>query len=154
MTARSHPYRGRSTRSAPARYPSVSAEDYLERIGELVDRTGSARMVDIARVLGVSRPSVTAMVKRLAEAGYVDYTRYRGLALTARGQAVAAQMKSRHAALKRFLVLLGLDEPTQETDIEGWEHCLSAQTLARIESLTRFLENRPALVREFRRQAE
>lgn len=149
MASRTREHRLLAMRAAPSRRPSVSTEDYLERIGELVDNTGGARMVDIARVLGVSRPSVTAMVKRLAEAGYVDYTRYRGLLLTAKGRSVAVQMKNRHATLKRFLALLGLDEETQENDIEGWEHCLSPQTLAQVEALTRFLEARPALLREF-----
>lgn len=150
MASRSRQPRRHAPRAAPARHPSVSTEDYLERIGELVDCTGGARMVDIARVLGVSRPSVTAMVKRLAAAGYVDYTRYRGLWLTPKGRSVAVQMKNRHATLKRFLALLGLDEETQERDIEGWEHCLSPQTLAQLEALARFLEARPAVLREFR----
>ena len=136
----------------PARpRPSASTEDYLERIGELADRNGSVRMVEIARALGVSRPSVTAMVQRLADAGYVDYTRYRGLVLTGAGRALAAQMKDRHATLKRFLALLGLDELTQESDIEGWEHCLSPQTLERIASLIRFLEETPGVMRRLRR---
>ncbi len=150
MASRPRQQRRSPTRAAPGRRPSISTEDYLERIGELMDRTGGARMVDIARVLGVSRPSVTAMVKRLAAAGYVDYTRYRGLLLTPKGRSVAVQMKNRHATLKRFLALLGTDEETQERDIEGWEHCLSPQTLAQIEALAQFLEARPALLREFR----
>ena len=129
--------------------PSASIEDYLERIGELTERHGSARMVEIARTLKVSRPSVTAMVKRLADAGYLDYEKYRGLVLTAKGHAVAAQMRNRHATLKRFLALLGLDEQTQEDDIEGWEHCLSANTLERIARLTRFLEADPESLRKF-----
>ena len=58
----------RSAAVAPA-VPSTSAEDYLERISELIDRKGYARVVDIAQVLEVSQPSVTAMVQRLAEAG-------------------------------------------------------------------------------------
>lgn len=107
-------------------------------------------MVDIARALQVSRPSVTAMVKRLAAAGYVDYTRYQGLGLTPRGRVVARQVRDRHTMLKRFLAVLGVDEATQESDIEGWEHCLSAQTLGRVEQLTRFLEARPHLLRELR----
>lgn len=137
-----------------ASQPSASIEDYLERIGELTERHGSARMVEIARTLAVSRPSVTAMVKRLADAGYVDYEKYRGLVLTAKGRAVAAQMRNRHATLKGFLAVLGLDEQTQEDEIEGWEHCLSANTLERIARLTRFLEADPGLLRTFRKHLE
>jgi Mn-dependent DtxR family transcriptional regulator len=138
----------------PARArPSASTEDYLERIGELADPAGQVRMVDVARALGVSRPSVTAMVRRLAEAGYVDYTRYQGLVLTDAGRTLAAQMKARHATLKQFLALLGVDEATQELDVESWEHCLSAPTIARIEILTRLLERRPEILRQLRKPA-
>lgn len=150
---RKPPRRHARHRQAPPQ-PSASIEDYLERIGELTERHGSARMVDIARTLGVSRPSVTAMVKRLAEAGYLEYEKYRGLVLTARGHTVAARMRNRHATLKRFLALLGLDEQTQEDDIEGWEHCLSANTLERLARLTRFLEAEPDSLRKFQQHMQ
>lgn len=131
--------------------PSASTEDYLERIGELLDRNGSVRLVDVARALGVSRPSVTVMVRRLGASGYVTQGGEAGLALTAKGRRVAAQMRERHASLKRFLGLLGLDEAVQEQDVEGWEHCLSPQALERIEALSRFLTETPGLMERFRR---
>ncbi len=131
---------------------SMSTEDYLERIGELIERKGYARVVDIAAVLEVSQPSVTAMVQRLADSGYLNYEKYRGLVLTDQGRAVADRIKDRHLKLKRFLSLLGLDEQTQEDDIEGWEHCLSPATLKCLNDLTDFLEARPDLVLSFRRR--
>jgi Mn-dependent DtxR family transcriptional regulator len=150
--------RAAGRRAAPARAaapalptPSTSTEDYLERIGELMEAKGYARVVDIAARLEVSQPSVTAMVQRLAEAGYLHYEKYRGLVMTAAGQAVARRMRGRHAALKRFLSLLGVDEQTQEKDIEGWEHCLSAATLERLEELADFLEEHADLLEAFRR---
>jgi Mn-dependent DtxR family transcriptional regulator len=128
----------------------MSTEDYLERIGELIEQKGYARVVDIAASLEVSQPSVTAMVQRLAEGGYLHYEKYRGLVLTTAGRVVADRIKDRHLKLKRFLSLLGLDEQTQEDDIEGWEHCLSAATLECLSDLTDFLAARPALLDEFR----
>src|SRR5882672_576892 len=50
--------------------PSQSAEDYLERIHELIERKGYARVVDIASSLKVRQASVTSMVQKLAEAGF------------------------------------------------------------------------------------
>ena len=131
---------------------TASAEDYLERIGELIERTGGARVVDIAASLAVSRPSVTAMVQRLAEAGYLEYAPYRGLVMTDRGRTIAQEIKSRHATLKRFLSLLGVDEATQETDIESWEHCLSPATLQCLARLADYLEANPKVLQSFRRQ--
>ena len=54
----------------PKLSPSQSAEDYLERIHELIEQKGYARVVDIASSLKVKQASVTSMVQKLAEAGY------------------------------------------------------------------------------------
>jgi Mn-dependent DtxR family transcriptional regulator len=107
-------------------------------------------VVDIAASLAVSRPSVTAMVQRLAEAGYLDYAPYRGLVMTAQGRAIAQEIKGRHATLQRFLSLLGVDEASQETDIESWEHCLSPATLQCLASLADYFEANPAVLHAFR----
>ena len=53
--------------------PSQSAEDYLERILELIQETGQARVVDIANSLNIRQASVTNMVKKLCELGFVDH---------------------------------------------------------------------------------
>jgi len=129
--------------------PSISTEDYLERIAELIERKGYARAVDIAAALEVSQPSVTAMVQRLGRAGYLNYERYRGFLLTDKGLAVAAQIKQRHATLKRFLSVIGVDEQTQEDDIEGWEHCLSPATVERLGALADFFLAHPEAHRQF-----
>lgn len=142
-----------SSAVAPAEPPSMSTEDYLERISELIARKGYARVVDIAELLEVSRPSVTAMVQRLADAGYLHYEKYRGLVLTEKGQSVGQRIRDRHATLKRLLSLLRLDEAIQENDIEGLEHSLSPATLERLTDLTEFLEEqRERLEAFFRRR--
>ena len=137
--------------TAPRPAPTSSSEDYLERIEELIASKGYARVVDIAARLEVSQPSVTAMVKRLAEAGYLHYERYRGLAMTELGRAVAQGIRSRHATLQRCLSLLEVDEATQEQDIEGLEHCLSATTLQRLGELADFFESHPEVLKEFQK---
>ncbi len=142
--------RTRSRAQAPGRQPpSASGEDYLERIHELIERHGAARVADVATELGVRRPSVTAMVQKLARAGYLDYTRYRGLVLTGKGRRAALEVQQRHVTLKRFLGLLGLDEATAEHDIEGLEHSLSPQTLERLARLSDYLEPRREALQVF-----
>lgn len=143
---------GRRLRTPPnpsRQSPSISSEDYLERINELIERHGQARVVDIAACLDVSQPSVSAMVKRLAALGFLTYTKYRGLLMTDKGRAVAEGVKSRHATLQRFLSLLGVDTVTQEHDIEGLEHCLSKTTLQRLDALADFFESHPTILKEF-----
>ncbi|MHB9009412.1 MAG: transcriptional regulator MntR [Limisphaerales bacterium] len=126
--------------------PSAFVEDYLERIDDLIERKGYARTVDIAAALAVRQPSVTAMVKRLSESGYVSYERYRGLKLTEKGRQVARRIKQRHATLARFLALIGVPEAVREQDIEGMEHSLSAETVRSLEALSEVLEANPALL--------
>ena len=130
-------------------FPSTSTEDYLERIYELIEQKGYARTVDIAQALQIRQPSVTAMVQKLADAGYLNYEKYRGLTLTNKGRAVASAIRERHETLKRFFTLLALPSATQERDIEGIEHCLSPATLSSIARLTDFFEANPRILQEF-----
>ncbi len=103
-------------------HPSTSAEDYLERIHELIEEKGYARVVDIASSLNVKQASVTSMVQKLDGLGYLNYEKYRGLILTEKGKEVATQIQQRHETLTRFFSIFGLDPETQRRDIEGIEH--------------------------------
>ena len=131
--------------------PSQSAEDYLERIHELIEEKGYARVVDIASSLSVRQASVTSMVQKLGEAGYLNYEKYRGLVLTDRGREVARRIQQRHATLSRFFSLFGLDADTQRLDIEGIEHHLSPATVEMLADLAQFFEENPDALRAFKR---
>lgn len=133
----------------PAAVPSQSAEDYLERIHELIEEKGYARVVDIASSLKVRQASVTSMVQKLGELGFLNYEKYRGLILTDEGRNVAERIKRRHEMLARFFSLLELEEETQRKDIEGIEHHLSPETLAMISDLTKFFESNPKTLEKF-----
>ena len=129
--------------------PSQSAEDYLERIHELIEEKGYARVVDIAGSLDVKRASVTSMVQKLGDLGYLDYVKYRGLVLTEKGRAVATSVQRRHETLARFFSLLGLDAETQQRDIEGIEHHLSPATVVVLADLAKFFEGSPGTLKAF-----
>jgi len=135
------------------RHTSSAVEDYLERILELIDTKGYARVVDIAQRLGISQASVTNMVQRLDAEGLLKYEKYRGLVLTASGEALAQSIARRHRLLSDFLKLLGLDESTIEHDVEGMEHHISPATLQAIEALTRQLQGQSALLARVRKAA-
>ena len=124
---------------------SAAVEDYLERILELINSKGYARVVDIAAALKISQASVTNMVQRLDAEGLLNYEKYRGLILTAAGKTLARKIAHRHKLLTDFLKLLGLDDRVIYHDVEGMEHHVSAPTLRAIETLTAQLRRRPAL---------
>ena len=124
---------------------SVAVEDYLERILDLINTKGYARVVDIARALKISQASVTNMVQRLDRGGLLKYEKYRGLVLTASGEALARSITHRHRLLADFLKLLALDDDVIHHDVEGMEHHISPPTLRAIAALTKQLRRRPSL---------
>jgi Mn-dependent DtxR family transcriptional regulator len=133
----------------PRPEPSQTAEDYLERIHELIEEKGYARVVDIANSLRVRQASVTSMVQKLGELGYLNYEKYRGLILTDKGKAVARGIQKRHETLARFFSLFGLDAETQQRDIEGIEHHLSQDTVEILADLATFFEDNPRMLQNF-----
>ncbi len=130
---------------------SESTEDHLERIQELVDRHGYARVSDVAEALGLNRSTVSNMVRRLARRGFVNYQRYRGFTLTDAGRAVACDIKDRHRTLSDLLSQLGLGVDTIEQEVEEIEHHLRPQTLAALAALVEFWREHPDELQTFRR---
>ncbi len=130
---------------------SESSEDHLERIQELVDQTGYARVADLAASLHLSTSAVSNMVRRLARRGFVNYERYRGFTLTPTGRQVARHIKARHRTLTELLELLGLDSETVNREVEDIEHHLRPGTLAVLSELVSFWRACPDQLEAFKR---
>ena len=81
----------------------TSAEDCLEIIARLTDQHGHAHVSDIAKELGIRKPSVTATLKTLANKGLVQYVSYQPVGLTRKGAQVASKVIEKHQTLQRFL---------------------------------------------------
>lgn len=127
-----------------------SMEDYLEKIYELMNEKGYARVSDIASSLDVQPSSVTKMLQRLDENQYVTYEKYRGIVLTSRGQKLGHLMKQRHHMLADFLRMLDVSEETIQKDVEGIEHHVSPTTLNSLQALVLFFGEHPDCLRLFR----
>lgn len=115
-------------------------EDYLEVIYELVEEKGYATTVDISTYLNVSSPSVTKMVQRLDESGYLIYEKYRGIKLTDEGVRVARSIRNKHGLLAEFFKIIGVDEEIANNDAEGIEHHLHPQTIKKLDEFVRDLK--------------
>ena len=139
-----------ATRNPSALSASSTVEDYLERILELINSKGYARVVDIASSLKISQASVTNMVQRLDADGLLKYEKYRGLVLTTAGETLARNITDRHHLLSDFLTLLGIDEHVIYHDVEGMEHHISPQTLRAIQALTGLLQRQPGMLAKIR----
>lgn len=114
-------------------------EDYVEAIADLAAQMGEARVVDLARRLGVTHVTVNRTIVRLQKGGFVTARPYRAIFLTDKGRKLAAACKARHESVVAFLCAIGVSGRTAEMDAEGIEHHVSPETLA---AFKRFIASR------------
>jgi DtxR family Mn-dependent transcriptional regulator len=106
--------------------PSEAVQDYLKAIHSLGGADHVVSPADIALAMKVKAPSVTGMLKRLAEAGWIDYTPGDGAQLTATGVREARHVIRRHRLIELFLTqVLGLDWSEVDAEAEALEHAIS-----------------------------
>ena len=120
-------------------HASETAEDYVEAIADLVAEMGEARVVDLAKRLGVTHVTVNRTVIRLQKGGFVTSQPYRSIFLTDKGRKLAATSKTRHQSVVAFLRSIGVSERAAEMDAEGIEHHVGPETLA---AFNRFIASR------------
>jgi len=84
--------------------PTQNSEDYLRCIYKLQQGDDAVATSRIAAALGITAPSVTDMVQRLAHDGLVQYRKYGGVRLTPAGRRVALGVTRRHRLWEMFLV--------------------------------------------------
>ena len=112
---------------------SRSIEDYLKAIFLLEAGGAPAQTSAIAETLDLAPPSVSGMLKRLAESGLIEHEPYRGVTLTAGGRRAALKIVRRHRILESYLMSkLGYDWDTVHDEAESLEHAASDQLVERM----------------------
>ncbi|HTM24464.1 MAG TPA: manganese-binding transcriptional regulator MntR [Vicinamibacterales bacterium] len=106
-----------------------TAQDYVEMIAELIDTTGEARVIDLARRLGVTHVTVSRTLQRLRREGLVTSLPYRSIFLTAAGTRLSEESRHRHEIVVEFLQSVGVPAAVAHSDAEGIEHHVSRETL-------------------------
>ena len=129
---------------------SSRMEDYLEIIGELVELKGYATTLDISRYMNVSAPSVTKMLQRLDENGFLEYEKYHGINLTSKGIQVAEGIRQKHGILLEFFEILEVGYETANQDAEGIEHHLNPKTIKQLRKFITFLKANPKIIDNFK----
>jgi DtxR family Mn-dependent transcriptional regulator len=106
--------------------PSQAVQDYLKAIHRLGGGDQFVSPNKIATELGVKAPSVTGMLKRMAEAGWIAYTPQTGAQLSPEGLTEALRVIRRHRLVELFLTrVLGLDWSEVDAEAEALEHAIS-----------------------------
>ncbi len=109
-------------------------QDYVKEIYKLQAAGTRVTTSALAGRLGVSPPSATAMVKKLASLGLVEYERYRGAWLTPKGEKVALEVIRHHRLLEQYLSqTLGLPIDALHDEADRLEHALSEELEAHID---------------------
>lgn len=110
-----------------------SVEDYLKAVYRLTEDGVAASTNAIAEELAVAAPSVSGMVKRLAEQGLLEHVPYRGVTLTRAGRREALRVVRRHRLIEAYLVqFLGYTWDTVHDEAERLEHAVSDDLVARM----------------------
>lgn len=125
-------------------------EDYLEVISELVELKGYATTLDVSRYMNVSAPSVTKMLQRLDENGYLKYEKYHGINLTTKGSSVAEAIRQKHGILLEFFEILGIEHETANQDAEGIEHHLNPKTIKQLRKFIAYLKANQKILEGFK----
>lgn len=119
---------------------SSSLEDYLEAIFNLAGEAESVRSTEIAKVLGVSKASVTGALRVLRHKGLANYKPYDTVTLTEKGKATAAEIARKHEILKSFFInVLGVKAEVGQKAACKAEHALGPEISARLLSFINFI---------------
>ena len=131
-----------------------SMEDYLEKIFFLIEKKGYARPIDIASSLQITPSSVTRMIQKLDEMGFIIYEKYRGIIFTDKGKKIARTMAKKHKMLEEFFRTIGVQEENIYQEVEGIEHHISQQTAFCISSLLHFFQENPSIMNAYLRYSK
>jgi DtxR family Mn-dependent transcriptional regulator len=109
-----------------AEQPTRAIQDYLKTLHSLGGADRLVSPVELAARMEVRAPSVTGMLKRLAEGGFVEYEPGRGARLSPLGTTEARRVIRRHRLMELFLTrVLGLDWSEVDAEAEALEHAIS-----------------------------
>jgi DtxR family transcriptional regulator, Mn-dependent transcriptional regulator len=110
---------------------SVSQEDYLKAIWELVEEGQQPISARLAKELGVTPPAVTAAVKRMRRDDLVNVARDGRIDLTRKGRGVAGRLALRHQLAEMLLTdVIGLSWSKAHDEAERLEHAISPEVEA------------------------
>ena len=113
---------------------SAKMEDYLKAIYELAQSEGEpVSTSSIAEHLGVTPPTVTSMMEKLAEREFVTREKYRGVELTTEGETVALEVIRHHRLLETYLAeQLDYDWADVHEEADRLEHHISEEFERRV----------------------
>lgn len=118
-----------------------SLEDYMEMIYRIILRQGNIKGNELAAELHVKPSSVTKMLVKLTDLGYLDYEKYGVIKLTDEGIRLGEYLLWRHNTITEFFTKLNSNPSEAFMEAERAEHLLSPQSVIRLEQLNQVLKD-------------
>ncbi len=121
---------------------SVASQKYLKKMFEICQLQGSVRVKDLANLMKVKPPSVVEGLGILEDCGLVEHRkRYaRGIALTKKGLSVGRALCQKHEIVKRFFIVLGLEEEDAKRHACRIEHEMDLKVMKSVKRFVAYAE--------------
>ncbi len=111
-----------------------ASENYLETILMLQKEKPHVRSIDVAHALGYSRPTISIVMKKFQEDGYIGIDSDGYITLMDKGREIAERMYERHVIIAKTLMGIGVDEETALAESCKIEHDISEKTFGCIKA--------------------
>jgi DtxR family transcriptional regulator, Mn-dependent transcriptional regulator len=110
---------------------SVSREDYLKAVWEMLEENQTPISARLAEELNVTPPAVTTALKRMTRDGHVRVDRNGRIDLTQKGRRLAEHLALRHQLAEMLLTeVIGLSWAKAHDEAERMEHAISPEVEA------------------------
>lgn len=115
---------------------TTAVQDYLKAIYQLGGSRNDVPTSALARLLDVTPASVSGMLRRLHDLGFVAHRPYRGVRLTRRGSREAVEMIRHHRLLELYLSkVVGMPWDRVHAEADALEHVISEDLESRLDEL-------------------
>jgi DtxR family Mn-dependent transcriptional regulator len=130
---------------------SAGLEDYIEAIYIATVDNKTLKGAELARMLNISRASVSEALSKLVSKGLIKYESYGTVSLTPIGAKEAQNVYTKHKILKNFFeTVLGISPDEASENACKIEHIVSEQILERIDKLTSHCSKNPDITELFK----
>ena len=121
-----------------------TTEEYLEIIYMMAAEGKVVKGARLAEIIGVSRPTVTATLRRMTRDGLIKQDAKKQIELTKKGYTIADTLQRRHRIIERWLTdVLGFDWAKSDAESHRLEHVFSDEIVDRLNELLGFPETCP-----------
>ena len=134
---------------------TAGLEDYLEAIYIIQSETKKVKSIDIARMLNISRASVSEALSKLVSKGLITYESYGTITFTKEGLNEAVNIYNKHNILKSFFqTVLDINPEEASENACKIEHIISQNVLAEIKDFTNYCNNNPEIIYKYKQRKE